>query len=90
MPEVWYINDGNYINFVYATGSRLRFQCARAGAKYLEQTGLQRLTYSVTLDQIAAWGGSPVNDDPAIIFFSDASSMGAGPYVLLFRQLRVD
>lgn len=87
MPEEWEINDGNYFNVVYATGSAWLPMC-QGRREDLNQTGLQRLTYSVTLDQIAAWGGSPVNDDPAIIFFADASPIG-GPYFYYFDNFEL-
>jgi hypothetical protein len=52
------------------------------------QSGLQRDTYSVTLDQIAAWGGSPVHDDPAIIFFSDIEATGY-PFVYFYDNFEL-
>ena len=87
LPAVWSIADGNYVNFTFSTGSAALPMC-QSRRLYLYQTGLQRNTYSVTLDQIAAWGGSPVNDDPAIIFFSDASDM-AGPLFYYFDNFEL-
>jgi len=61
------------MNMTYATGSASLPMC-QGRRENFGQIGLQRLTYSVTLDQVAAWGGSPVADDPAIIFFADPES----------------
>jgi hypothetical protein len=88
MPEVWALNDGTYINFVYTTGLASLPMC-QGRRESLMQDGLQRLTYSVTLDQIAAWGGSPVGGDPAIIFLSDAVSLGAGPMYYYFDNFEL-
>ncbi len=88
MPEVWFLNDGDYINFVYTTGNASLPMC-QGRRESLGQDGLQRLTYSVTLDQIAAWGGSPVGGDPAIIFLSDAVSLGAGPMYYYFDNFEL-
>jgi len=88
MPEVWALNDGDYINFVYTTGMATLPMC-QGRRESLMQDGLQRLTYSVTLDQIAAWGGSPVGGDPAIIFLSDAVSLGAGPMYYYFDNFEL-
>jgi hypothetical protein len=87
LPAVWPIADGNYVNFTFSTGAAALPMC-QSRRLYLTQTGLQRNTYSITLDQIAAWGGSPVNDDPAIIFFSDASDM-AGPLFYYFDNFEL-
>lgn len=87
MPEVWSIADGNYINFTYSTGAAALSMC-QGRRETLNQTGLQRLTYSTTLDQIAAWGGSPVGGDPAIICFSDATDM-AGPLFYYFDNFEL-
>ena len=87
MPEVWSFVDGNYVNFTYATGSASLPMC-QGRRENLTQTGFQRLTYSVTLDQIAAWGGSPLHNDPAMIFFSDATSM-SGPLIYYFDNFEL-
>jgi len=89
LPEVWNISgaDGNYVNFTFSTGAAALPVC-QSRRLNLNQTGLQRNTYSVTLDQIAAWGGSPVGGDPAIIFFSDTSDM-AGPYFYYFDNFEL-
>jgi hypothetical protein len=87
MPEVWAIADGDYVNFTFSTGAAALPICQARRIAWM-QTGLQRLTYSVTLDQIAAWGGSPVGGDPAIIFFSDASDM-AGPLFYYFDNFEL-
>ena len=87
MPEVWAIADGDYVNFTFSTGAAALPMCQARRVAWL-QTGMQRLTYSVTLDQIAAWGGSPVGGDPAIIFFSDASDM-AGPLFYYFDNFEL-
>lgn len=87
MPEVWSIADGNYVNFTYSTGAAALSMC-QGRREVINQTGLQRLTYSTTLDQVAAWGGSPVADDPAIICFSDAVDM-AGPLFYYFDNFEL-
>jgi hypothetical protein len=87
MPEVWSIADGNYVNFTYSTGLAALPMC-QGRRETINQTGLQRLTYSTTLDQIAAWGGSPVGGDPAIVCFSDSSDM-AGPLFYYFDNFQL-
>ena len=87
LPEVWSFLDNNYVNFTFSTGAAALPMCQSRRLNLL-QTGLQRNTYSITLDQIAAWGGSPVNDDPAIIFFSDATDMG-GPLFYYFDNFEL-
>jgi hypothetical protein len=78
-PGMWYmlggveyssIYDGDYANMTFTTGAAALTMC-QARRVSCGQTGLQRDSYSVTLDQIAAWGGSPVGGDPAIIFLFD-------------------
>jgi hypothetical protein len=75
MPAV--SNDGDYVNMVYNTGSSW-LPMAQGRRQYGGQTGLQRLTYSVTLDQIASWGGSPTGGDPSMIFLFDGAPEGSG------------
>ncbi len=87
MPEVWSIADGNYFNITYSSGLAALPMC-QGRRETLNQTGLQRLTYSVTLDQIAAWGGSPTGGDPAIVCFSDSSDM-AGPLFYYFDNFEL-
>ena len=87
LPEEWSISDGDYFNLTFSTGAAALPIC-QSRRLYLTQTGLQRNTYSITLDQIAAWGGSPVNNDPAIIFFSDASDLG-GSYTYYFGNFEL-
>jgi hypothetical protein len=87
MPEVWAIADGDYVNFTFTTGVAALPMCQGRREQW-GQTGLQRMSYSVTLDQIAAWGGSPVGGDPAIIFLSDASDMD-GPLFYFFDNFEL-
>jgi hypothetical protein len=75
MPAV--SNDGDYANMVYNTGSSW-LPMAQGRRQYGGQTGLQRLTYSVTLDQIASWGGSPTGGDPSMVFLFDGANEGGG------------
>jgi hypothetical protein len=82
MPEEWSFEDGNYANMTFTTGSASLPMC-QGRREYWGETGLQRLTYSVTLDQIAAWGGSPVGADPAIVFLFDTGDT-AGPDIYFF------
>jgi hypothetical protein len=56
---------------------------AQGRRQSLLQNGLQRITYSVTLDQITAWGGSPTGGDPAIIFGFQGALEGI-PYVYYY------
>jgi hypothetical protein len=65
-------NDGDYMNMVFSTGSTY-LPVAQGRRQSLGQTGLQRVTYSVTLDQITAWGGCPTGGDPALIFAVQAA-----------------
>lgn len=87
MPELWSFEDGEYVNMTFATGAASLTMC-QARRDNFGQWGLQRDTYSVTLDQISAWGGSPVHDDPAIIFFFDAYNFGV-PYVYYFDNFEL-
>jgi hypothetical protein len=87
MPEMWSFEDDVYVNMTFATGSASLPMC-QGRRENFDQIGLQRDTYSVTLDQIAAWGGSPVNDDPAIIFFFDSEDL-AGPYIYFFDNFEL-
>ena len=83
MPAVWSdASDGDYMNMVFATGSSY-LPMAQGRRQSLGQIGLQRLTYSVTLDQITAWGGSPTGGDPALIFAFNGASEGT-PYVYYY------
>ena len=86
-PEEYSFSDDFYANITYATGSASLPMC-QGRRENFAQYGLQRDTYSVTLDQIAAWGGSPVNDDPAIIFFSDFEATGF-PFVYFFDNFEL-
>jgi hypothetical protein len=87
MPEVWAVADAFYVNFTFTTGAAALPMCQGRRENFV-QTGLQRLSYSVTLDQIAAWGGSPVGGNPAIIFLSDAEDM-AGPLFYFFDNFEL-
>ena len=75
MPEVWSFLDPDYMNMTYSTGAAALPVC-QSRRLSIGQDGLQRQTYSVTLDQIAAWGGAPVGGDPAMIFFLDGEDIG--------------
>lgn len=86
-PEEWTFADDFYANFTYATGSASLPMC-QGRRENFGQWGLQRATYSVTLDQIAAWGGSPVKDDPAIICFSDIEATG-DPFVYYYDNFEL-
>jgi hypothetical protein len=88
MPEVWSFEDGSEsANMTYATGAATLPMC-QGRRENFGQTGLQRLTYSVTLDQIAAWGGSPVGADPAIVFFFDGGDIG-GPLFYFYDNFEL-
>jgi hypothetical protein len=83
MPGVWALaSDGDFMNMVFATGSSY-FPMSQGRRQSLGQYGLQRVTYSVTLDQITAWGGSPVGGDPAIIFAFNGPSEGI-PFIYYY------
>lgn len=83
MPAVYTFFDSGYANMTYSTGLAA-LPVAQGRRENEVQPGLQRDTYSITLDQIAAWGGSPVGGDPAIIFFFDGDSMGSAPYIYFY------
>jgi hypothetical protein len=74
--------DDDYVNMVFSTGSTY-LPMAQGRRQSLGQWGLQRITYSVTLDQITAWGGCPTGGDPAIIFAFNGASEGI-PYVYYY------
>lgn len=83
MPAVWAAgSDGDYINMVFSTGSTY-LPMAQGRRQSLGQIGLQRVTYSVTLDQITAWGGSPTGGDPALLFAFNGASEGI-PYIYYY------
>lgn len=82
MPAVWPASDGDYINMVFSTGSSY-LPMAQGRRQSLGQIGLQRATYSVTLDQITAWGGSPTGGDPALIFAFNGAPEGI-PFVYYY------
>ena len=82
MPAIWPANDGDYINMVFSTGSAY-LPMAQGRRQSLGQIGLQRATYSVTLDQITAWGSSPVGGDPALIFAFNGAAEGI-PFIYYF------
>jgi hypothetical protein len=50
-------NDGDYINLDYAATSALPMSQGRRQGR--GQTGMQRATYSLTLDQVAKWAAAP-------------------------------
>lgn len=75
-------NDGDYMNMVFSTGSTY-LPVAQGRRQSLGQTGLQRVTYSVTLDQITAWGGCPTGGDPALIFAFNGAPEGI-PYIYYY------
>jgi hypothetical protein len=87
MPEVWSFEDGVYANMTYSTGLAA-LPMAQGRRSNFGQSGLQRDTYSVTLDQIAAWGGAPAAANPAMIFFFDAEDLG-GPYIYYFDNFEL-
>ncbi|HTR40779.1 MAG TPA: hypothetical protein VMH87_04120 [Pseudomonadales bacterium] len=87
MPEVWSFEDGVYANMTYSTGLAALPMCQGRRSNF-GQSGLQRDTYSVTLDQIAAWGGAPAAANPAMIFFFDAEDLG-GPYIYYFDNFEL-
>jgi hypothetical protein len=88
MPAVWSAaSDGDYINMVFCTGSSY-LPMAQGRRQSLGQNGLQRATYSVTLDQITAWGGSPTGGDPALIFAFNGASEGI-PYIYYFDNFEL-
>ena len=62
---------------------RVISQWPRDDARAWVSTGLQRTTYSATLDQITAWGGCPTGGDPALIFAFKGSPEGI-PYIYCF------
>jgi hypothetical protein len=83
MPGVWALaSDGDYANMVFSTGSSY-LPMAQDRRQSLGQYGLQRVTYSVTLDQITAWGGCPTGGDPALIFGFNGASEGI-PYIYYY------
>ncbi len=83
MAGVWAAaSDGDFMNMVFSTGSSY-FPVAQGRRQSLGQIGLQRVTYSVTLDQITAWGGSPVGGDPAVIFAFNGPSEGI-PFIYYY------
>jgi hypothetical protein len=86
-PEVWGFEDDIYANMTYSTGAAA-LPVAQGRRENFGQSGLQRLTYSVTLDQIAAWGGAPAAANPAMIFFFDAEDLG-GPYIYYFDNFEL-
>jgi hypothetical protein len=79
--------DGDYINIVLNTGSTY-FPMAMGRRQFAGQTGLQRITYSVTLDQITAWGNAPTGGDPTIIVAFDAPPE-ANPFVYYFDNFQL-
>jgi hypothetical protein len=87
MPAQYSFLDSDYANMTYATGAAALPMC-QGRRENFGQSGLQRDTYSLTLDQIAAWGGSPVHDDPAIIFFSDIEATGY-PFVYFYDNFEL-
>jgi hypothetical protein len=83
MPAVWALaSDGDYANMIFSTGSSY-LPMAQDRRQSLGQYGLQRVTYSVTLDQITAWGGCPTGGDPALIFGFNGASEGI-PYIYYY------
>ena len=83
MTAVWSpASDGDFMNMVFATGSSY-FPMAQGRRQSLGQSGLQRITYSVTLDQITAWGGCPTGGDPAIVFAFNGAPEGV-PYIYYY------
>jgi hypothetical protein len=88
MPAVWApASDPDYMNMVFSTGSSY-FPMAQGRRQSLGQNGLQRITYSATLDQITAWGGSPTGGDPALIFAFNGASEGI-PYIYYFDNFEL-
>lgn len=87
MPEEFSFEDSQYINMTYSTGAAA-LPMAQGRRENFGQIGLQRLTYSVTLDQIAAWGGAPAAANPAMIFFFDAEDL-SGPYIYYFDNFEL-
>ena len=87
MPAVPDFFDGTYANMTYSSGAAA-LPVAQGRRESQHETGLQRLTYSVTLDQIAAWGGSPTGGDPAIIFFFDGANDGT-PFIYYYDNFEL-
>lgn len=87
MPATPAYFDRAYANFTYSTGAAA-LPMAQGRRESQSEGGLQRATYSVTLDQIAAWGGSPIGGNPAIIFFFDGSNVGT-PLVYYFDNFQL-
>jgi hypothetical protein len=75
MPALPYFFDGAYANMTYGNGA-VAFTMAQGRRENQKVTGLQRDSYSVTLDQIPAWGGVPTGGDPAVICFYDGEFTG--------------
>lgn len=88
MPAVYSFFDTAYANMTYSTGLAA-LPIAQGRRESEQQEGFQRDTYSITLDQIAAWGGSPVGGDPAIIFFFDGDPMGSAPYIYFYDNFEL-
>jgi len=82
MPAVPSFFDGSYANFTYSSGAAA-LPMAQGRRENETVTGLQRDTYSLTLDQIAAWGASPIGGDPAIVCFFDGANTGC-PYIYFY------
>jgi hypothetical protein len=87
IPVVPSFFDGTYVNMTYSSGAAA-FPVAQGRKENQLVTGLQRLTYSTTLDQIAAWGGSPIGGDPAIIFLFDGGNDGT-PYFYYYDNFEL-
>lgn len=87
MPAVPSFFDGTYVNMTYSSGAAA-LPMAQGRRENYSKTGLQRLTYSVTLDQIAAWGGSPLGGDPAIIFLFDGGNAGT-PFIYFYDNFEL-
>jgi hypothetical protein len=87
MPAIASFFDGSYINMTYSSGAAALPMC-QGRRENISITGLQRETYSVTLDQIAAWGGVPTGGDPAIVFFFDGQNVGT-PYTYYYDNFEL-
>ena len=83
MPGVWAAaSDGDFMNMVFAP-VRATSPWPRAGGRASAKSGCSVITYSVTLDQITAWGGCPTGGDPAVIFAFNGPSEGI-PFIYYY------
>jgi hypothetical protein len=70
--------DGDYINIDYNGQNASAFPMSTGRRQSTGQTGLQRETYSLTLDQIPYWPNSTIN----FSYSAPAANWGAAPFYL--------